>query len=205
MATPPRAGHEPYDALLERIKSGDGTAVGELVQRAQDIARRYSLTICGNAPDRDDAVQEALLSTFRHASTIRDPGAFRPWLYRTVKNACLLGRTRGAAGMPTVPIDDRDGSGAPLQANGLAPESGVDLRRAVASLPPDYREVVFLRDLEGLSTREVSDVLGLSEPNVKVRLHRAHARLRAVLAGATPARATTRGGRRAPSRRRRSP
>jgi len=207
MTRPAPAAGQDYEGLLERIRSGDEAALEQLVHRAYDIARRYSITICGNAPDRDDAMQEALLSTFRHAAAIKDPVAFRAWLYRTVKNACLLGRTRGAAGLPTVPIDEQDGTLEPLRTGTPQPEAGMDLRRAMAALPADYREVVFLRDVEGLSTREVSDVLGVTEANVKVRLHRAHAKLRTVLAGSsrrtTPA--SARGARRPPSRRRKSP
>jgi RNA polymerase sigma-70 factor, ECF subfamily len=176
------AGTDAYAAVLERIRRGDPEAIDDLLSRAQGIARRYSLAICGSAPDRDDAMQEALLKTFRHAKRIREPRAFRAWLYRTVKNACLVGRRRKAfeavaasAGEEPADVPDR---AMPADSALEAAETRAQIRAALARLRPAYREAVFLRDLEGLSTREVATVLGISEANVKVRLHRAHAELR---------------------------
>jgi RNA polymerase sigma-70 factor, ECF subfamily len=190
-ATPPHddpvgpAGADAYVEVLDRLRRGDPEAIDDLLLRAQGIARRYSLAICGAAPDRDDAMQEALLKTFRHAGQIREPRAFRAWLYRTVKNACLVGRRRKAF-EAVASAADEDGSDVPDEAlpadSALeAAETRAQIRAALARLRPTYREAVFLRDLEGLSTREVATVLGISEANVKVRLHRAHAELRSVL------------------------
>ena len=196
MATGDRPVPEPknYGVVLDRVRSGDPAAIDDLLQQAQVIARRYSQAVCGRAPDSDDAMQEALLQTFRHARRIREPKAFRSWLYRTVKNACLIGRRRKGIDWQTGSMSDETAlevaDGAP--AADLAIESAQErerIRGALARLAPAHREVVFLRDLEGLSTREVARVLGISEPNVKVRLHRAHAQLRQRLA--EPRRATS--------------
>jgi RNA polymerase sigma-70 factor (ECF subfamily) len=170
-------------ALLERVRTGEPAAIDELLGRALGIARRYSSAVCGQAPDREDAVQEALLQTFRHARGIREPRAFRSWLYRAVKNACLIGRRRSAVARATSSIEDHAGVEAVdptrlADARLLAQEDRERVRQALASLPPSYREAVFLRDFEGLSTREVARVLGITEANVKVRLHRAHAQLK---------------------------
>jgi RNA polymerase sigma-70 factor (ECF subfamily) len=161
-----------------------------LVERALGIARR-SAAVCGAAPDREDAVQEALMQTFRHARGIREPRAFRSWLYRAVKNACLIGRRRSGVRHALSSLDE-DGS-----AEAIDPSRAVDdllvaeqdrarLQAALAALSAAYREMIFLRDLEGLSTREVARVLGITEPNVKVRLHRAHVQLRRQLEGTKP-------------------
>jgi RNA polymerase sigma-70 factor (ECF subfamily) len=192
MTEPPTAptDTEHVAALLARARSGESAALDELIGRALGIARRYSAAVCGQAPDREDAVQEALMQTFRHARGIREPRAFRSWLYRAVKNACLIGRRR----KPAVPLDG-DGREEAIDPSRGADElvsAGEDRERlqdALAALSPAYREVVFLRDLEGLSTREVARVLGITEPNVKVRLHRAHTHLRKRLAGTNPRRA----------------
>jgi RNA polymerase sigma-70 factor (ECF subfamily) len=181
----------PYESLLARIRAGEPRAIDDLLERAQSIARRYSDAVCGRAPDSEDAMQEALLKTFRHAGDIREPRAFRAWLYRTVKHACLIGRRRRAAAPATLAsLDDPDRpAGEPASHLPRADQLVSDgenrelIRRALAQLPPAYREAVFLRDLEDLSTREVARVLGISEANVKVRLHRGHERLRAVLDG----------------------
>lgn len=160
--------------------------------RAQEVAYRFSQLVCGQANDADDAMQEALLKTYRYASRIREPEAFRTWLYRTVKNACLIGRRRRVdepahflslddtvaalhgERRPLDPVDparrpDEDAMNAALRRR---------LRKALATLPPPYRLVVFLREMEGLSTREVAKVAGISEANVKTRLHRARLFLR---------------------------
>jgi RNA polymerase sigma-70 factor (ECF subfamily) len=182
--TPPIG--QDYTALLDRVRRGDARALEDLLDQAQGIARRYSEAVCGRAPDAEDDLQEALISTFRHAGSIRQPGAFRAWLYRTVKNACLVGRRRAAAA-PRHLESLEDALVEPADARPAADEvvatleSRRRIQRALEALPGSQREVVFLRDLEGLSTREVARVLGISEANVKVRLHRAHGRLRAVL------------------------
>lgn len=176
---------DPYAAILERVRAGDPEALDDLMIRAQAIARRYSLAVCGAAPDTDDAMQEALLKTFQHARRIREPQAFRAWLYRTVKNACLVGRRRRAGEEMETPLDsarEEPPDAAPTADAELeSAEARASIRAALGRLRPTYREAVFLRDLEGLSTREVARVLGISEANVKVRLHRAHAQLRRAL------------------------
>lgn len=203
-------GPEDYADLLARVRQGEAPALQELLERAQRIARRYSEAVCGRAPDTEDAEQEALLRTFLHAADIRDPLAFRAWLYRTVKNACLLGRRRPASSPAELQSLDDDDAPAGRQAVAdvvmaderlLRLESQEHVRAALDALSPSFRELVFLRDLEGLSTREVAGVLGISEANVKVRLHRAHARLRRLLAGTEP----VSGARASSSRNRRSP
>jgi RNA polymerase sigma-70 factor (ECF subfamily) len=132
-------------------------------------------------------MQEALMNVYRRAGEIREPKAFRAWLYRTVKNACLLGRRKRAQEPgrllslhELMPADDL-----PVASNERSPEqlaldarTRLRLRRALASLPASFRLVVFLRDVEGLSTREVARVVGISEDNVKTRLHRARLQLR---------------------------
>ena len=160
--------------------------------RAQEVAYRFSLLVCGRAEDADDAMQEALLKTFRHAARIREPEAFRAWLYRTVRNACLIGR-RKRVNEPAHLLslnepaeeDDRRGRSIDVADPGRDPEAHAmnaalrnRLAAALRELPRTYRVVVFLREIEGLSTREVGKVLGISEPNVKTRLHRARVMLR---------------------------
>ena len=65
-----------------------------LLLEAQAVAWRFSRTVCGHAEDAEDAMQEALVQTFRFVSRLRDVEAFRPWLYRTVRNACLMSRRK---------------------------------------------------------------------------------------------------------------
>jgi RNA polymerase sigma-70 factor (ECF subfamily) len=175
-------------ALVAAVRRGDEQALEALLMRAQEIAYRFSRVICGaGAADAEDAMQEALLNVYRRASEIREPKAFRAWLYRTVKNACLIGRRRRVhEPSRLLSIDElMPGEEFPLPSQDRTPEQlAMDartrkrLRRALAALPPAFRMTVFLRDIEGLSTREVADVMDVTEDNVKTRLHRARLQLR---------------------------
>jgi RNA polymerase sigma-70 factor (ECF subfamily) len=177
---------------LRLAQTGDPAAMERLLMRAQEVAYRFSQMVCGQADDADDAMQEALLKTYRYASRIREPEAFRTWLYRTVKNACLIGRRKRVdEPVHVLSLDDvvpaLQGERRPLEPvdSGLRPDENAmnaalrrRLHKALAALPPPYRLVVFLREMEGLSTREVAKVAGISEANVKTRLHRARLFLR---------------------------
>lgn len=160
--------------------------------RAQEVAYRFSHTVCGGPTDAEDVMQDALLKTFRYVRRIRDPRAFRTWLYRTVRNACLMKRRR-RVGEPrrVLSLDDLlptvNGHAAAIDAveSGRNPEAlavNAALRRrldkALHALPPDHRAIVFLREMEGLSTKDVAGILKISESNVKMRLHRARLFLR---------------------------
>lgn len=187
---------DDYTALVRLAAAGDTQALEELLLRAQEVAWRFSTAVCGRSDDAEDAMQEALIKTYRYVRTIREPEAFRPWLYRIVRNACLMGR-RKKAGEPArlQSLDDvlPDPAGrrrAEVTDPGKNPEqlaSNATLRRrlrqALRALPPPYRAIVVLRDVEGLSTREVSQVMGISEDNVKTRLYRARLQLQAALDG----------------------
>lgn len=180
-----------YAALVRTAAAGDRAAMETLLMRAQEVAYRFSVHVCGHVDEAEDVMQEALLKTYRHATRIREPEAFRPWLYRTVRNACLMRRRRRVDEparlqsldelMPTpdgmMALDPPD--------HGRSPEDVVvnnrlkkRLKQAFQALPPPFRLVVFLREMEGLSTREVAQTLKISEANVKTRLHRARLFLR---------------------------
>lgn len=186
-------GPDEYASLVRAAAGGDPEAMERLLVRAQASAYRFSVMVCGRTDETEDVMQDALVSTYRHASAIRDPEAFKAWLYRTVRNACLLNRRkRVAEPAHLVSLDDdgpfHDHAVAEPQAQEQSPEDALDeagrrerLRKALLRLPGTQREVIVLRDLEGLSTREVADVVGISEDNVKQRLHRGRLALRAVL------------------------
>jgi RNA polymerase sigma-70 factor (ECF subfamily) len=185
---------DEYTDLVRSAATGDAEALNRLLMRAQEVAWRFSTSVCGHADDAEDAMQEALIKTYRYVGRIREPGAFRPWLYRTVRNACLMGR-RKKVGEPVrlqsldEVLSSHDGPARPEAPDpGKNPEQLADnaglrrrLRTALRKLPGSYRAIVFLRELEGLSTREVAQVMGISEDNVKTRLYRARVQLQADL------------------------
>lgn len=186
-------GHETdYASLIRASQAGSHAAMERLLMKAQEVAYRFSLLVCGHADDADDAMQEALLKTYRYAAQIQQPEAFRTWLYRTVKNACLISRRKRVHEPARVwsldePVVGDDGHAQALDVvdPGRRPDeimANTRLRRrlrvALQTLDPAYREIVFLREVEGLSTKEVAAVVGISEANVKTRLHRARLMLR---------------------------
>lgn len=165
--------------------------------RAQEVAYRFSLLVCGHPEDAEDVMQDALIKTYQHVSRIHDPEAFRTWLYKTVRNACLMKRRRRVdEPAHLVSIEqgavDRDGAREPLAVPDRARPAdrqlmdawvGEHLRQALQALPPLYRAIVVLRDIEGLSTKEVATIAQVSEANVKTRLHRARLMMRRQLEG----------------------
>jgi RNA polymerase sigma-70 factor (ECF subfamily) len=188
---------EEYAALLREATAGDRAAMERLLMRAQETAYRFSVTVCGHGGDAEDVMQEALIKTYRYASSIRDPEAFRPWLYRTVRNACLMHRRlrvdepRHVQSLDELVGGTEGGSVLSVASPGRDPEAlalNSRLRRRLAQafgeLPASHRIVVFLREMEGLSTKEVADVMGISEANVKTRLHRARVALQQKLGDA---------------------
>ena len=166
----------------------------QLLMRVQSTAFRFSLLVCGGPRDAEDVMQEALLKTFRHVKKIKDPAAFRTWLFRTVRNFCLMKRRRRVdepaqvMSLDAMPDEGDDRPAIEVMDHGKRPDEaalnawlGKRLRVALASLAPADRMIVLLREMEGLSTREVAEITRLSEDNVKTRLHRARARLRVEL------------------------
>jgi RNA polymerase sigma-70 factor (ECF subfamily) len=188
--SPPRTGdQEHYAALIAQLGTGeDPEAMEQLLVDAQALAYRFSLLVCGHTEDAEDAMQDALLQTYKNARRIRQPKGFRTWLYRTVKNACLMSR-RTKVDQPAR-LESLDVDGAPeLAGTEPSPEertaAAAERRRfqaAFRKVPRPYRLVAFLRDVEGLSTKEAAQVVGISEANVKQRLHRARVMLKEALA-----------------------
>ena len=180
-----------YAGLVRAAATGDRGAMEALLVRAQEAAYRFSLLVCGHPEDAEDVMQDALLKTYQHVGHISEPDAFRTWLYSTVRNACLMKRRRRAGepatfvsvehGVDTetgrVPVDVPDTS-RPIDQRLI--DGWVDgrLRQALNHLPPSYRMIVVMREIEGLSTKEVAAIAGVSESNVKQRLHRARLMLR---------------------------
>jgi RNA polymerase sigma-70 factor (ECF subfamily) len=148
--------------------------------------------MCRNRGDAEDVAQETLLATIRHAKDVRGTSSFTTWLYAVARSFCTKMRRRqkrepsvgdslddspGAA-LTTVTAPDRDAE---------TREAATALDAAMAGLEDKYREVIVLRDVEGLTAAQVAEVLGISVEAVKSRLHRARAEVRARLAPPAPA------------------
>jgi RNA polymerase sigma-70 factor (ECF subfamily) len=196
----PDAARAEYAVLVRAAATGDRAAMERLLMRAQEVAYRFSLLACGHPEDAEDVMQDALLKTYQHVGRIADPDAFRTWLFTTVRNACLMKRRRrageparfdsiergaSAAGGEDVPIDVADGTPG-VDQRLIDDWADLRLRRALGRLPSAYRVIILLREMEGLSTKEVAAITGYSEANVKTRLRRARLMLRRELTGDEP-------------------
>lgn len=179
--------------MLRRFLAGDRDAFRTLVERYQpmlvQIARRY----VNSAATAEDVAQDTWMAVLRGAERFEGRSSFKTWLFHIVANRA---RTTGTREKRLVPVDHNDPvaasrfnsegmwreppvSFADLLADGESrAQLAAALRVAIAALPDAQRSVVTLRDVEGLSTREVSSLLGFSEANVRVVLHRARAQLR---------------------------
>ena len=168
--------------LLAAHAAGDDQAFATLLRRHYDhlwqVARRTSYC----TEDAADALQEALLSAHRTASSFREDAAVRSWLHTIVVHACL-DRIRRNRTRPTVPLYLEDGDEPQSPRNDIAEaETSLDVSAALDALPHDQRVAVVAVDIEGYSVREASARLGVPEGTVKSRCARGRYKL-AVLLG----------------------
>jgi RNA polymerase sigma-70 factor (ECF subfamily) len=163
--------------LVEAARAGDREAVAALLERHQAAVYRFGMRMCRNEADAKDVLQETLLTAAEQIASYRGDASLSSWLYAIARSRCSK-RTRTAR--PTEPlagIEPVDSAPAPDEAASRQHLRMV-LERALASLEPSYREIVLLRDVEGLTAPEASQALGLSVAAVKSRLHRARVMLR---------------------------
>lgn len=167
--------------LIERTRSGDKSAFGELVRRHQSGVVNVVYHMCGDAALAEDAAQEAFLKAWLRIDSYRPVSAFRNWLYRIAVNSArdTLRRQR-----ETVDIDNVSLRGnTPDPAAAVVRQEQADrVRAAIRALPPASREVIVLREYQGLSYREIADVLDIPQGTVMSRLNYARNRLRDSLA-----------------------
>ncbi len=180
--------------LVARAQQGDPAALAAIVEAHQQRIYRVALRMCGNPQDAEETLQETFLQAIQALPRFEGHSRLFTWLYRIASNLCLMQRRRHAAEPPAFSVDsapeepDAEPEGIFLPAlvdwsydpDGLLldAELGQVMEEAIGQLPPTLRLACIWRDLEGLSTGEVAEVLGISESAVKVRLHRARLQLR---------------------------
>lgn len=172
-------------ALIAAAQSGDRRAVDELLARYEQQIYRFGLRMCGDEESAREVLQETMLAAFRNLPGFRGQASLSTWLYQIARSFCIKER-RGVR--PTTTLDDslRDQADAPdLQV--YARQIGEALASAIRALPADQREVLVLRDVEGLSAQEAAQVVGIEVGALKSRLHRARTAMREKLAGAMAA------------------
>lgn len=173
-------------SLLERIRVGDEAALSELLVRHAPTVLRFARKLCGSEPEAEDVVQETLLAATRGLQDLRGDAAVSTWLYTVARNACIKKRRRSKHAPSALVSLDVSEPPAPVETQPdvelARRELGAALQAAIDELEPNVREVLVLRDVEGLSAAEVARVLETSVDAVKSRLHRARAAVRASLA-----------------------
>ena len=167
--------------LIARSQAGDREAFAQLVRRYEDRIFHLAHKVCAQAPQEADGVhQETFVTALEKIQQFENRSALGTWLYRIAANVCFM-RLRAKSRSMTLPLDSEDllPDPAPGPASAAA---RTELQKAVVSapeaLPSDYRLVVTLRDIQGLSAEETSRMLHLSIPAVKSRLHRGRLFLR---------------------------
>jgi RNA polymerase sigma-70 factor (ECF subfamily) len=173
---------ETDEELVRRSAGGDRTAFERLVGRHADALYRFALRTCGGEREAEDALQDGLLAAWRGAATFRAESAARTWLFQVVIHACRR-RHRRRAGEPER-MEDMEAA-ASVHHDGPAPdgqvaarEVGAAMEAALAAMSSEAREILILRDVEGIEGAEAASALGITVAAMKSRLHRARLELK---------------------------
>jgi len=173
------------EKAVELLRDGDGGSVEQALALLQNTVFSFSMRVCGQREDAEDTMQEVLVKSIPYLPKFDSPKALVVWLYKVAKNRCLMNRRKSKfapaqeLSLEQLLPDRRELE--QLTAEGrVNPESfaihseqASRLREAVQKLPPQYRIVLVLRDMEGLTDDEVAEITGLRTGTVRVRLHRA--------------------------------
>jgi RNA polymerase sigma-70 factor (ECF subfamily) len=182
-------------ALVHRARTGDEAAFADLMERHQGRVYQHAYRLLGNPQDAEEVLQDTFLQVFRNLGRFEERSRFSTWIYRIATNEALM-RLRRASRRREVLLDaappgETERARESVQAlartaldDVMDREVREALERSLADLPEEYRVVFVLRDVEDLTNAEVAEILGLSVPAVKSRLHRARLFLRDRVAAA---------------------
>lgn len=170
----------PSPEEFQAAQRGDRAAIERLLARSRQDLRRYAEYHCA-INDVEDAVQESLFLVARKIGHLRMIEAYASWLFRIVKRECNRLKRGGRRLVMLPSLEEIDGPHYP-------PPDGLlrDLARTLQAMPAHYREIVLLRDYEGLTIAEIAGRLGLRTEAAKARLHRARSLARQMLSAPEP-------------------
>ncbi len=181
------------EQALALIRDRRPDSIDQALALLQNTVYSFSMKVCGHPQDAEDTMQEVLLKAIPHLSNFDNPRALAVWLYKVARNRCLSNR-RGEknSAQKNISLNELMPDGRELaellskapgpELAALNRESAEHLKQAVLAVPPAYRMVLVLHDMEELSTAEVAQITGLREGTVRVRLHRARLLVRRHLA-----------------------
>jgi len=175
--------------LVEKAKLGDTKAFEELMKRTQDKIYNLGIKFFGNKEDAADLLQETYIKAYESLPNFEGKSSFSTWLYRIATNFALMKLRKEK--MKKVSIEElkelSDGSKDSIDFYDWSENPYLHykneelkeiLNEAINSLPPKYKTIFILHDIEGLSIQEVAKILSLSVPTVKTRIHRSRLYLR---------------------------
>ena len=178
---------EQEAAVIQAVLDGDVNAYEALVKEYEKNVYNLALRMTGNSEDAADMAQEAFIKAYNSLTAFRGDSKFSVWLYRIVSNVCLdFLRSRSRKQTVSLSTENDDGEEVELDIadETHSPEQLLDRsltrdagRRGLAALPPDHREILLLREIQGLSYEEIADALGLEAGTVKSRIFRARKKL----------------------------
>jgi RNA polymerase sigma-70 factor (ECF subfamily) len=185
---PSTVAREDEHLLVAAAKAGDAAAFEELVNRYERKIFRLTMNITRNREDAEDAMQDAFMKAYSHLDRFQEESRFYTWLVRIAANEALMRLRKRRPNQISLdePIEtDDDFIPQQIEDWGPSPEQRFAqtemrdiLRGVIEELTPDFRIVFVLRDVEGLSTEETAEAVGISEAAVKSRLLRARLKLR---------------------------
>jgi RNA polymerase sigma-70 factor (ECF subfamily) len=173
------------EKAVELLQVGDDTGLEQALTLLQNTVFSFSMRVCGHREDAEDTMQEVLLKSVPQLPKFDSPKALVVWLYRVAKNRCLMNRRKSKFApahelsleelVPDRKELEQLSSDRKINPESFAirSEEASRLRNAVQKLPPQYRIVLVLRDMEGLTDDEVAEITGIRAGTVRVRLHRA--------------------------------
>lgn len=182
------------EQAVELIGRKDPASLEQALAVLQNTVYSFSMKVCGQKQDAEDTMQEVLLKSSTNLEKFTNPKALLVWLYKVAKNHCLMSRRKSkfapkeALSLEELMPDRREleslsgGASRTPESSLEQKESAQRLREAVQKLPPDYRLVLVLHDMEDLSDSDISEITGLRPGTIRVRLHRARLFVRKELA-----------------------
>jgi RNA polymerase sigma-70 factor, ECF subfamily len=165
--------------LLRRAANGDSGAFHALVDRHSQRLYRVAVSLVGNAADAEDVLQEAFIGAFRGLRGFEGRASVKTWLTRIlVMQAAQFRRSRKRKQAEAMPDS--------VAAASKSAEAGMDIQAALGQLSAEHRQVLVLREYEGMSYEEIADVLDVPRGTVESRLHRARNEMREKLKSYLP-------------------
>ena len=175
--------------LIDKFTKGCSSSFEELISRYETKVHNLAMRLTRNSEDAEEVLQDVFMTVYRKIEGFEGKAKFSSWLYRITVNAAFM-KLRKRRQNNTVSFDDmlpnlqnkaitdQAAFGARGDSRAINNEIRQFLEQAISKLPEEYRAVFVLRDIDGLSNKEVGEILGLSIPAVKSRLHRSRLMLR---------------------------